>query len=403
MYRRQRMNKNILGLYSKYPCFTGHNEHYTKAKGVYIWSNGKKLLDMSYFGLGSCLLGYANPVVNKAVKKVINRGNICTLNDPNEIELAEILSQKYFNGNALCRYTRSGGEAIAMAMTIAKENTDKKGILRQGYNGWHAENMVCKKFNYNDIPSFIDNIDDSIGIVICEEIRDKIPEITCFKIIHDECKKRGIIIILDCISSGFRYENKYIRETLEPDIIVLGKAISNGYAMSAIVGKTEIMENGKNAFISSNYFTESMGTAAAIATIKELEKINIRESRYYHKYHIYLYDIGAKIMDIWQVCSDKYKIDIEINENPSLAHFNFKDEKWYKEYRTIFVHEFEKYGILANTSFYPTYAHNEKHIEKYRKICDKVFSEISKYKDYPDIHCEKNGWKIIEDRPIKIT
>lgn len=370
------------------PIYSGFPQYYDKCKDVYIWSNGKKYLDMSFMGM-SCLLGYGNKHVNNAVKKAIEKGVICSLNNPDEEILADMLTDIYMPGG-LVRYAKTGGEAIWIACKLA--NIRNKTILRQGYNGHIVESMNCKKFNYNDIESFESQIDENIGCVIVEELRDKVPDLYYFEVVRRECNKRNIPVILDCISSGFRCYGNVIRMILHPDIIVLGKCIANGYPLSAIIGKEKIINN-KDVFISSNNFTESIGISAAIATIKEYYKIDFE----------YIYQLGCKIQNIWNKYAVKYDIDIDLNYVPELSHFEFKDQERKMAYKTIFTKIFLENGIIATNSFYPSFAHKEKHVKQYDKICDRAFEIISIWKNRPEELCKINGWNIIQERPIRIT
>ena len=126
-----------------WPCY------YTRAKGARIWDlDGHEFLDMSYSGIGACVLGYANPVVDRAVRKAITSGSMATLNCPEEVELAELLIAMH-PWSEMVRYTRSGGEAMAVAARIARAATGRDKIAFCGYHGWHdwylAANLARKQ------------------------------------------------------------------------------------------------------------------------------------------------------------------------------------------------------------------------------------------------------------------
>jgi len=111
--------------------------YYDKAKGCEVWDlDGKKYIDMSTMGVGSCILGYADDDVNKAVKSAVDRGNMCTLNAPEEVELAELLL-KLHPWAEMVRYARTGGESMMIAVRIARAKSGKDTVLFCGYHGWH--------------------------------------------------------------------------------------------------------------------------------------------------------------------------------------------------------------------------------------------------------------------------
>lgn len=403
------MVSNIIGLYSKRQEFTGHPQYYKKAKGCYVWAKkddklhvkeNTKLLDMSTMGIGTCLLGYNNPVVNCAVKKAINNGNMSSLQPDKEIELANMLCEIEPWASHV-RFARSGGEAMAIAYRIACAVSGKHGIISQGYHGWELEENenIIRKIKVNEFINIYDNLNlitDKISCIIIEGIRNVEPN--DFGSIVTWCHCHNVLLIVDEITSGFRFDlGSYFLKCKRPggssyylpDILVFGKAISNGYPMSAILMTDNVYKNGaEKCFISSTYFTESVGINAAIATINELSRMN----------YDYLYEVGKTVQDIWEGYARKYNIDIKINEVPNLAHFEFDydtDTKLY--YKSIFVECMLQCGILAGDSFYPSFSHTQKHLEQYSAACDYAFQMI----DVLGKNELFEPYILIKERPIK--
>lgn len=378
---------HINGLYSKYPEYTGFPRYYQKAKDNYIWINGKKYLDMSYSGLGTNILGYANKEVNRAVKKVIDDGSMSTINHEKEQELSEIL---LFNNPQfdITRFFKSGGEAVSWVLQLFHDKN--RPVLQCGYNGWHAEHINRVSFEYNDTDDFLEKIKLNPSCVIIEPIRNRKPNWGFFTSIIEKCNELNIPLIFDEITSGFRFHNGgfYLYFDMHPDIVIFGKAISNGYPLSVVLLKDKYNEQIKNTFCSSTYFTDSIGVTAAIETMRQL---SIQQFSY-------LYNLGYEIMQIWKAISLFYILPIEVNEIPQLAHFDFIGEKR-KEYRSIFVETFLEYGILANTSFYPNFAHTFYDLKKYSNVCNIAFRRIAENKDNPERIIRGS---IIQDRPIII-
>ena len=376
---------HINGLYSKYPEYTGFPQYYQKAKGNTIWIDGRNYLDMSYSGIGSNILGYADPKVNRAVKRIINKGSMSTIN----CEIEEELSGRLLKSNPDFKNTRffkTGGEAVVAALTLSG-----KKVLQCGYSGWHVENLNRETFEYNNIPDFMRKIGEyNPDCVITEVIRNHKPDEAFFKTIRKECDKRGIILIFDEITSGFRFRNNgyYKRLGVIPDCVIYGKAISNGYPFSCILFNNKVLQKGRDKFISSTYFTEGIGTAAALETIRQLES----------KDFSYLEILGIMVMDLWQFYAKRNNIDIDTNEVNQLSHFDFIGEKRL-EYRTIFVNKMLEHGILGNTSFYPNFKHTLNDVSRYEEACESAFALIAEFRGNPRKIIKTS---IIKDRPVVI-
>ena len=111
--------------------------YFAKAQGVQVWDlDGRKYIDMSYMGIGSCILGYADPDVDKAVHAAVDAGSMTTLNCPEEVELAELLCELH-PWASMVRYARCGGEAMAVAVRVARAATGREKVAFCGYHGWH--------------------------------------------------------------------------------------------------------------------------------------------------------------------------------------------------------------------------------------------------------------------------
>jgi len=376
--------------------------YYHKAKGCEIWDlDGKKYIDMSNMGVGSCILGYADEDVNRAVKLAIDRANMSTLNAPEEVELAQLLI-KLHPWARMVRYARTGGEAVAIAVRIARAYSGKDIVLFCGYHGWHdwylsaniADNRALDghllpglesrgvpralkgtaiPFNYNDTAAFlrlIKRYKHKIAAVVMEPIRSSYPKKGFLETIRDTTQNLGIILIFDEITSGWRltYGGAHLKLKIYPDIAVFAKAMSNGYPMAAIIGRTKIMHAARSTFISSTYWTERIGPAAALATINKLKKRRIS---------LYLNKIGKKVQDNWGSLARKHNLKIAVSGTYPLSFFSFN----YKNpnvLKTLFTQTMLEKGFLATTAFYASFAHKAKYIEKYLKAVDGTFKFISR-------------------------
>ena len=375
--------------------------YYSRAKGCQVWDlDDNCYLDMSYMGIGSCSLGYADEDVDGSVIGAIRRGNMTTLNVPEEVELAELLCDLH-PWAGMVRYARTGGEAVSIAIRIARAFTKKDLILFGGYHGWcdwylssniqdqsnldkvhlaglepsgvpRALKGTSYPFFYNDTTSFkklIEKYGKEVGGVIIESVRSKDPDKEFIDTIRDLTREYGIPLIIDEISAGWRLNSggAHLVYDIHPDIAVFAKGMSNGYPMAAVIGKSSIMEAAQTSFISSTYWTDMIGPVAAIATIKKFIRVKAYEKMIY---------AGKQIKTLWVELGLKHGLDIHVSGIDPIAHFvfNYNNPLVLK---TLYTQLMLERGILASTAFYASHAHQEPEIKLYRKACDETFKIIS--------------------------
>jgi len=382
----------------QWPCY------YKKAKGAEIWDlDGNKFIDMTIMGVGACTLGYADEDVNRAVKQVIDNGSMATLNAPEEVELAELLIKLHPWAGSV-RYARTGGEAMAIAVRIARASSKKDNIAFCGYHGWHdwyiSSNLASDSnldghllqglepngvprslintaipFEYNNIEkleSIVKN--NNIGVIVVETVRHQEPKNNFLGRIREIADDIGAVLIFDEITIGWRLTvgGAHLIYGTNPDIMVAAKTMSNGYPMAAILGNTSVMDAAQTSFISSAYWTERIGPAAAIATITKMQKVNLPS---------HLNKIGNLIGEGWKLLSEKHNLYIEILPPNALITFSFKNYENIQEVNTLFTQEMLKRGFLASTSVYVSLPHNEDIVASYLKSVDEVFEIIKKAVD----------------------
>lgn len=375
--------------------------YFTKAKGVEIWDlDGNKFTDMSYMGIGACVLGYADADVNAAVKKAIDSAPMTTLNCPEEVELAEMLL-KLHPWAGMVRYAKTGGEAMAIAVRIARAYSGKDKVAFCGYHGWHdwylSANLANDKnldghllpglepkgvprcligtsipFTYNKIDELesIVSKNKDIGVIAMEPVRHHEPKDNFLRKVRKIADEIGAVLIFDEITSGWRMNVGGIHalHKVNPDIAVYGKAMSNGFPMAAVVGKREIMDVAQESFISSTYWTDRMGPAASIATINKMLKNDVPS---------HLCKIGNTVSKGWKKLAKAHDLKIEIMGIPPLTTFTFDHEKS-QALHTLFTQEMLDRGFLASKSVYASYSHTKKHVSRYLENVDEVFGFIRK-------------------------
>lgn len=372
--------------------------YYIKAKGVEIIDlDGNKLIDMTHMSVGACTLGYADPDVNKAVKRAVDEGTMSTLNAPEEVELANVLLKMHPWAH-MVRYARTGGESMSIAVRIARAKSGKDTVAFCGYHGWHdwylSTNLASEKnldgihlsglspkgiprgladtaipFHYNRIDELEAAIaKHDIGVIVMEPMRHQEPKDNFLEKVREIATKNNIVLVFDEISSGFRMHmgGVHLKFGVIPDIAVLGKAISNGYPMAAIIGKREVMDVAEESFISSTYWTERVGLVAALATIKKMKAVKLQA---------HLQKIGKQIEKGWILHAKKHGLNIATEGPMSLVSLSFKYPNA-QEIKTLFTQEMLKRGFLAGLSVYVSYAHKEAHVKKYLTAIDEVFGII---------------------------
>jgi len=376
--------------------------YYSKAKGIKVWDlDGNKYIDMSYMGLGACILGYADPDVDNAVKAAIDSGAMCTLNCPEEVELADLLCELHPWAN-MVRYSRAGGEAMAIAVRIARARTKRDKVAFCGYHGWHdwylAANLGeedaldghllpglepagvprCLKntafaFHYNkieELKAIISRYKDEIAAIVMEPVRNYEPNPGFLEGVREIARSIKAVLIFDEVSSGWRLATggAHLLYGVNPDIAVFAKAISNGYPMAAIIGTADVMQAAQDSFISSTSWTEKIGPISALATIRKHQLHNVAE---------HLVTTGKHVQSGWQSAAKRHGLRISISGIPPLAHFDFNYENG-QAIRTLFTQEMLYKGFLASNAFYAALAHQDLHIESYLKALDETFTVIAK-------------------------
>lgn len=382
--------------------------YYSKSKGCRVWDlDGKEYIDCSMMGIGTNTLGYANDAVDDAVMKVVRDGNLTTLNCPEEVYLAEkLLEMNPWAGGV--RYTRGGGEANSMCVRIARAYKKKDKVAICGYHGWHdwyvSVNLgdsdalaghllpgiptggvpselrgTTIPFHYNNYEELLDIVDKNpdLAAIKMEVCRNFGPEDNFLQKVRDLATERGIVLVFDECTSGFRetFGGLYKKYGVEPDMTIYSKTMGNGYAICAVVGRKEIMDAAQGSWISSTFWTERIGPTAALATLAEMERTKSWEV------------ITAKGLENkrrWQLLADKYGLEIEQWGIPALAGYNFKSRN-HLAYKTFITQEMLKQGYLAGNSMYPCIAHTPEIIDDYFDKLDKIFAQIRDFEDGKDV------------------
>ena len=373
--------------------------YFSKAQGCEVWDlDGKKYIDMSIMGIGTNTLGYGNDEVDSAVMEVVKKGNMSTFNCPEEVSLAEKLLE-ITPWADMVRFARTGGEANSIAIRIARAASGKDKVAICGYHGWHDWYLAANHneedglsehllpglnpdgvpnklkdtvfpFQYNNIEELESIVrDNDIGVIKMEVQRNFGPKDHFLEKVRALASHKGIILIFDECTSGFRetYGGIYKKYKVEPDMIIFGKTIGNGYALTTILGRREVMEAAQKTFISSTFWTERIGPTAALKTLQVMEKMRSWEI---------ITETGKQIQEGWKSLASKNGISITISGIPALSVYSFNHAD-NLSYKTLLTQEMLKRGILASTHFYACTAHTTETIQHYLENLDSVYKLIA--------------------------
>ena len=381
--------------------------YFSKAKGCKVWDlDGREYVDMSIMGIGTNTLGYGHPEVDDAVRQTITAGNMSTLNCPEEVFLAEKLVELH-PWAAMVRFARSGGEANAIAIRIARAASGKDKVAFCGYHGWHdwylsanlgdengldghllpglEPNGVPRNLRGSVLPFSYNNFAElealvsahDIGVIKMEVARSADPRANFLHKVRQLATDRGIVLIFDECTSGFRqtFGGLHKKYSVEPDMAMFGKALGNGYGITATIGKREIMEAAQITFISSTFWTERIGPTAALKTLEVMERVKSWEQ---------ITHTGLNITAKWKALADKHGLSITTNGLPALTGFAFTSRNALA-YKTLITQEMLYKGYLAGTSVYVCTEHTPEVVANFFETLDPVFALVKECEDGRDV------------------
>lgn len=381
--------------------------YFSKAKGCQVWDmDGNRYTDMCIMGIGTNILGYGHEEVDAAVRQTVDTGNMSTFNCPEEVYLAEKLVEIHPWAD-MARLARSGGEANAIAIRIARAASGRDKVAVCGYHGWHDwylsanlgddENLAGHllpgldpkgvpqnlrgtvfPFNYNNYAELekLVNTHD-IGVIKMEVVRNMGPEDNFLHKVRKLATDRGIVLIFDECTSGFRetFGGLHKKYGVEPDMAMYGKALGNGYGITATIGRREVMEAAQSTFISSTFWTERIGPTAALKTLEVMERVKSWET---------ITQTGLNIRERWQQLADKHGLGISHWGLPALTGYTFQSDNALA-YKTLITQEMLSQGYLASNSVYVSTEHTKDVVDGYFAALDPLFATIKECEEGRDV------------------
>lgn len=377
--------------------------YYSKAKGCKVWDlDGNEYQDLSIMGIGTNTLGYGHPEVDASVLETVAMGNMSTFNCPEEVYLAERLCDLHPWAD-MARFARSGGEANAIAIRIARAAANKQTVAFCGYHGWHdwylSANLggegklaghllpglepkgvpaslmgTAVPFEYNRLDQLEALIDQyEIGVIKMEVSRSAPPAPGFLEGVRALADHYGIVLVFDECTSGFRetYGGLHLKYGIEPDLAVFGKALGNGYAITAVLGRRSVMDYAQSTFISSTFWTERIGPTAALATLDVMER-----ERSWEK----ITSTGTAILARWKEMASIHNLSLDTFGLPAICGFTFHSDKAL-QYKTYITQEMLKQGYLASNLIFVSTAHDDRVLGGYFAALEPIFAKIKMFED----------------------
>ena len=379
--------------------------YYSRAKGCSVWDlEGTKYVDMSIMAVGACILGYADDDVDDQVVDAIKNGVSSSLNCPEEVELAEALIDLH-PWFGMVRYSRGGGEALAIAVRIARAKTSRDIILFSGYHGWSdwylAANIdnengldgqlmpglqpngvprqlggTAIPFDCNDIESLKEKIkgrESEIAAIMIEPARGEEASENYLAQLKELAAEIGAVLIFDEITSGYRMcvGGIHRRYGIYPDMAVFAKSMANGYPISAILGTENVMQAAQSTFISSTNWTDRIGPVAALATLRKYQEKEVDK---------HIIKVGDTVKGIWRNAAKASGLSLSTSGLSTLPSFSFNDERA-TAMNTKFVIEMLGSGFLGFRQFKPSFAHTDSELTSYSESVNKIFQKIASCSD----------------------
>ncbi len=375
-----------------------------RAKGAYFWDiDGNKYLDMT-MAVNTAILGYCDPDVDKAAIEQIKKSTIFSIIHPIEIELAEEIV-KVVPCAEMVRFGKSGGEADAVAIRIARGFTGRDKVVFCGYHGWHdwyiAANLespdilnthllpnipttgvpkslkgTAIPFEYNNLSSLKEVLEKNkkeVACIIMEACRTTLPQKGFLEGVKELAHRYGALLIFDEINTGFRLALGGAQEFygITPDIAVFGKDIANGYPLTAVVGRRDVMQASKDMFISSTFWDDTSTMAAGLVCIRKIKKEKVIE---------HIWKMGEYYVKGCKDIVQKLGIKAELKGLSCMTSivFDYEDKSFVNGLNTLYCQELVKRGIFAGGYFPVSFAHKKEEIDKIFEAAEGALSVVKK-------------------------
>lgn len=370
----------------QYPELAPH--FLVRGKGSHVWdADGNEYVDFVN-GLLPVILGYCDPDVDRAVTEQLHKGVSFSLASPLEGELAEILTE-IIPCAEMVRFGKNGSDATTGAVRVARAFTGRDRVAVCGYHGWQdwyigatarskgvpeAVRRLTHPFKYNDLASLqtlFDEYPGQFAAVIMEPMDAEEPAPGFLAGVKDLTHRSGAVLIFDEIITGFRFALGGAQELfgVTPDLAAIGKSMANGFPISAVVGKRELMKEMEEVFFSFTFGGETISLAAALATVKKMRREPVLPA---------LWKEGEKVKSGVLEAISRHGLGqvFSVAGKPPWSLLMTADHatatSW--EIKSVFKQEMLLRGILISASHNMSYAHSPKEVGLLLTAYDEVFA-----------------------------
>jgi glutamate-1-semialdehyde aminotransferase len=358
-----------------------------RAEGAFVWDvDGNRYIDWIN-GLGTIVLGHGNPVVDEAVHAQMRRGISFSLPSTLEVELSEELCELVPCAE-MVRFAKNGSDVTSAAVRVARAITGRDTVACCGYHGWQdwyigstsrslgvpeAVRQLTIPFPYNDLAALSRVFEQHKGQVACvimEPLTFDLPQAGYLEGVKALCRAHGALLVFDEIVTGFRVAlagaQKYFAVT--PDIACFGKGMANGYPLSAIVGRAEIMSHFTEVFFSFTQGGEALSLAAGLATIHEMVRKDVTG---------HFWRMGTQLKEgtnrILRECGLLAHCTCVGTAPWTTIRFHDSEGRDWPVLRSLFQQEALKRGLLTHGNHMLSHSHDEGLIEETLAVYQAVF------------------------------
>ncbi len=362
----------VEGVYPKY---------LVRGQGAYVWdADDNRYIDYP-LALGAILLGHAYPAVTEAVTRQIKKGSLYTLMHPLEVEVAELLVDMVPCAE-MVRFGKNGSDATTAAIRVARSYTGREHVAFCGYHGWQdwyacttsrdaglpkGLKQFMHPFAWNDLSGLAEVFDQRPGQVaaVILEVPAAPPQDDFLENVKELTQRNGAVLIFDEIATGFRFARGGVQELygVRPDLACLGKAMANGFPLSAVVGAKDLMKELDKVFFSMTFGGETASLAAAKATLLELRSQPVVE---------HIWRLGRRWRRGFEEIRRAVDAPVSLEGHPPRSVFAFEAVQGYDPatLRALFLQETIRRGILFGLPIYVSYSHTPADIDRTLAACE---------------------------------
>jgi glutamate-1-semialdehyde 2,1-aminomutase len=362
-----------------------------RAQGSRVWDvDGNEYVDFIN-ALCSVTLGHCDPDVTQAVQEQLQRGTIFSLSSELEIQVAEKIVEMVPCAQKV-RFGKNGSDATSGAIRVARAFTQRERVAVCGYHGWQdwyigstarhlgvpeAVRALTHTWTYND-PGSLQQLfkahPGEFAAVILEPMNVVDPKPGFLQEVLALCRREGALLVFDETITGFRHATGGAQELfgVTPDLATFGKGLANGYPVSAVAGRADVMKMMEEVFFSFTFGGETLSLAAALATLRKLQREPVIAT---------LRARGERLLRDAQAAITRHGLDdvLALSGHPAWSFLQFRDGRGHTlwEIKTLFMQEVFRRGVLAYGTHNMSYAHTDADLARLATVYDEAFGVIA--------------------------